>query len=385
MVKLLRRNVAFVYFSFLVTGLTSTAPQRLFATAAAESAQAWVAGTLLVGTFASIAGVALAERFGLTRWPALLSSALILVMTAGLIGSFGAESFLVAAALQVLVRFMANYAKQEFDHRAVTIAGHAERVANDRVAVMMRFIGMLLGPLWFGAFNPGSPVMLVSISVLMTMSLVSAGGLRDMPAREDAGRAESKSLNPIERLFSAVAIGVYATFYLLASNIVYMLDAYVGSANSSAMAGILITIVYGAAMLTSIIALRWKRQDMRLMWIVPAPVLMVVAAITFSARLASLPLLISGAAALGLGFAWYLLAVRNQVTMPGRGQDKRWLAFFNNLANTSALVAFSLMAVLVAASHVLGWSYAVLFPIGLAGLSLLTIAGAAVCGRTRWS
>src|SRR6185436_15518806 len=132
-----------------------------------------------------------------------------------------------------------------------------------------------------------------------TMSLVSAGGLGDMPAREDAGRAESKPLNPIERLFIAVAIGVYATFYLLASNIVYMLDSYVGSANSSTMAGILITIVYGAAMLTSIIALRWKRQDMRLMWMVPAPTLMVVAAITFSTRLASLPLLSSGAAALG--------------------------------------------------------------------------------------
>jgi len=86
MMNLLRRNAAFIYFSFIVTGLTSVAPQRLFAVP--DTGPAWAAGTLLIGTLASIAGVALADRFGLSRRPAVTGSVIIVAMTACLLGSF---------------------------------------------------------------------------------------------------------------------------------------------------------------------------------------------------------------------------------------------------------------------------------------------------------
>jgi hypothetical protein len=382
MVRLLRRNAAFVYFSFVVTGLTSIAPQRLFAGASPESARAWVAGTLLVGTVASIAGVWLAQRYGLSKRPAPAATVLILTMTGALLWSFGTTTLLGAAMLQIAARFLANYTKQDLDHRAVTIAGSEARVANDRMAVLMRFIGMLIGPLWFGAFQLTSPAMLTAIVVMMALSLLSVGDLAQTTLPEPDRTQPRKRLLYREWVLIAVSIGIYATYYLLASNIVYMLGRVYAQDRANVLSGILITVVYATAMLTTVVSLRGKRDHLGLWWMAPAPLIMAGVGPALNSGLASSLLVdVAGAVALGLGFAFYLLAVRNQVTMRSRAQDSRWLGFFNNLANTSALLAFSVMAVLVAVSRVHGVSYETALAIGLSTLSVGTLAGAALCKR----
>jgi hypothetical protein len=379
MMKLLRRNAAFIYFSFLVTGLTSVAPQRLFAVAAPQTAQAWVAGTLLAGTLASIAAVALADRHGLSRRPALAASVLIFAMTGALLGSFGVKALLAAAALQVIARFMANYAKQDLDHRGVTVAGSDNRVSNDRVAVMMRFIGMVLGPLWFGAFQFSSPAMLAALFIMVLLSLASVSGLTQAPMADPEPVHRMAALKLEERLLVGVAIGIYAGYYLLASNIVYVLGAIHEEKHASAVAGVLITTVYATAMVATIISLRWKSQHLGLLWMLPAPVLMFGCGIALNSSLADERVITVGAAvALGFAFALYMLAVRNHVTSEMGTGNLRWLAFFNNLANTSALVGFSIMSVLVAASRLLAFSYATLLAFGLCALALITILGAAI-------
>jgi hypothetical protein len=356
--------------------LTSIAPQRLFAAAAPETAQAWVAGTLLIGTIASMAGVGLAERYGMSRRPVFAATMMILAMTAALLGSFGVQMLLAAAALQVVARFLANYAKQDFDCRAVTIAGAAARIANDQVAVMMRFIGMLLGPLWFGAFHISSPAMLGAVAVLLGLSLMSVPGLSAGAVASKKPVKREQSLERSERLFAGVAIGIYATYYLLASNIVYMLGRGLESTRASAVGGVLITTVYGAAMLTTAISTRIAKRQLSVAWVLPAPLLMLVAGVVlYSSWVERNPLMLAGAVALGCGFAFYLLAVRNYVTAAAGSESSRWLAFFNNLANTSALVAFGVMTAVVAISRLFDIPYAPLFSVGLSSLAAMTIVG----------
>jgi hypothetical protein len=111
----------------------------------------------------------------------------------------------------------------------------------------------------------------------------------------------------------------------------------------------------------------------------PAPLLMVVCGFALNSPLVAMRGVTAAAAvALGLGFAFYLLAVRNHVTVQMRAGNPSWLTFFNNLANTSALVGFSIMAALVAASRLFRLSYSTLLAFGLSGLALTAIVGVAV-------
>ncbi len=370
MMNLLRRNTAFIYFSFIVTGLTSVAPQQLFAVP--DTGPAWAAGTLLIGTLASIAGVALADRFGLSRRPAVTGAVIIVAMTACLLGSFQVRLLTIAAALQITARFLANYIKQDFDRRAVIIAGVDDRVRNDRIAMLMRFTGMVLGPLWFGAFRLSSPAMLAAIFGMMLLSIVTVSGLEQLRRPEPTHTAHKTRARFEERLLAAVAIGIYGQYYLLASNIVYVLG-------SASFAGVLITTVYAAAMVATVFSIRWLRRPFGLGWMLLAPVLMFASALAVNSELQKIWMLaVAGSIALGFAFATYLLAIRNHVTRQVESGRTAWLGIFNNLGNTSALLGFSAMTAVVVLSRTFSLSYTGTLATGLCGLSLLNILGALV-------
>jgi hypothetical protein len=315
----------------------------------------------------------------LPRNPMFGATLLVLAMTAALLGSFGVKALTAAAGLQVLTRFLANYTKQEFDDRGVALAGSEDRIVNDRVAVMMRFIGMVLGPLWFGTFQLSSRAMMATILVMMTLSVASAFGLKHVPeTRLSVASANASSLKFGEYVLIAAAIGIYAQYYLLAANIVYVLERIEKQSGASALAGVLITTVYATAMAVTIATLRFKRQDFGLLWMLPAPLLMFLCGMLLNSSVLGVrTATVAASAGLGLAFALYLLALRNHVT--SRSRQGRWLAFFNNLANTSALAGFSVMAVLVAVSRLFNIQYATLLSAGLCLISLITVPGAIFC------
>src|SRR5262249_36848912 len=161
------------------------------------------------------------------------------------------------------------YIKQDFDRRAVLIAGGSNRVSNDRIAMLMRFTGMLLGPLWFGAFNLSSPAMLVAVLAMMALSLTAVGGLERLPPAKLKSDAKTMPAEFMERLLAGVAIVIYGEYYLLASNIVY----FMGTAS---FAGVLITTVYASALVATLVSLRWIRRPLGLFWMLLAPMLMFV-------------------------------------------------------------------------------------------------------------
>jgi hypothetical protein len=70
-----------------------------------------------------------------------------------------------------------------------------------------------------------------------------------------------------------------------------------------------------------------------------------------------------------VAFAFFLLAVRNHVTREVEDGNLGWLAIFNNLGNTSALVGFSAMFALVTVARLLKVSYSSALVVGLCGLA----------------
>ena len=62
----LLRNVGLLSLSFLMSALVNVVPQQFFSAAAPDTKQAWLASTLVVGTLASLLGVEVARRVGLS-------------------------------------------------------------------------------------------------------------------------------------------------------------------------------------------------------------------------------------------------------------------------------------------------------------------------------
>jgi hypothetical protein len=101
-----------------------------------------------------------------------------------------------------------------------------------------------------------------------------------------------------------------------------------------------------------------------------APLTMTLAACCLhSTAAAHAPVALGGAALLGVAFAFFLLAVRNHVTREVEAGSRGWLAIFNNLGNTSALVGFSAMFALVTLARILNVSYSSALVVGLCGLA----------------
>ncbi len=372
MMTALRRNAAFVYLSFVVSGLTNIVPQRFFDTAAPEHKHALIAATLLLGTLASLCGVRLAQHFGFGSRPSTIGLAIVSALTAVLLVGFAATALWLFVVFQALARLLANYATQELDRRAVALASGEERIGNDRAGMAMRFLGMLLGPVWFGLFFGASAWLVVGVGGLALLSCLSPVALAAAPPHARTLVEEgSMKRSSNERLLAAAAMCAYGAYYLLASNVAFVLQDLHGVVRPYAFAGILVTTVYGAAVVTSVASASWASRGVTLRWMLLAPVTMLVAGACLRSPLAARPAVAFGAAAvLGVAFAFFLLAVRNHVTRKVDAGDSWWLPIFNNLGNTSALVGFSAMAALVVASRVLAVEYASALVVGLSGLAV---------------
>lgn len=375
MKALIARNVALLYLTFITSALVNVLPQAYFVRTVTAGKEVWLAGTLLMGTLGSMAGLEIARRFGFGRSPLAVGAGLMVGSAALLCLSFEVTSAWGYALLCVALRAAAGFGMQEIDRRSVALSGASQRRANDQLGLVMRLGGMLLGPLWFGLFPTLSGPAIGMSLILALVSLWTVAELKSAPFidRGDAATPVAP-FTPADRLVVHAARAIYASYFLLASSIIYLLVDVHHLPNPSERGAVLITIVYASAIGSTAIAAAFK-QGATLNGMLLAPVCMVLAALGLTSTAASsMSISAAGATALGLAFSIFQLAFRDHATWAAVHQGRpRLLWAYNNLGSTSALLAFAVMAALVGISRVTHIAYANAATVGVAALALLAI------------
>lgn len=372
---LIGRNAAQLFFCFAGSALLNVVCQAFFARTVGDDKDAWLSGTLLVGTLASTLGVPAAQRFGLPG-RALVTGAALVAFIGALFGATlvlrSAGAFVVAV---VVVRFFMQYGTQEFDRRAVQLSGERARRTNDAVGLAMRFLGMLLGPLWFGLARDAELATGVLIAVMTALGLWTCALTAGAPAATVVER-EKGSLDRGGRLMLAAARAIYAAYYLLASSIIYVLSDLHHDARAVRSGGLVVTLVYLSAIIATVVELARRRTAPRSpLEMLPAPLLMVLVGLALPSPAAGTLLAqLAGAVLLGVAFARYQLAFRDRATSEAvqRGAPAL-LAAYNNLGTTSALLGYAVMVALVAGCRALGITYASAVGVGVAALGLAAV------------
>lgn len=375
--KLLQRNAALLLTSFLLSGLVNVHAQEFFASFAGAQKERWLAGALLAGTLASIAGVRLSRRFGFGSAPVRGGAALVVAMLVASGWLFGARGLWGYAVLHVVVRGVANYLTQELDVRATALAEGAARSRNDLIGSGLRFGGMLLGPLWLGTLGHSgwaTAGVLALLGALAMGSCVAVANAPPAPVRSVGPGAASKPLpQPLpaeQRRLWVSAVSIYGSYYLLASSAVYVLRDVHHRSDAAQVGSALISSVYASAIVSTIGIGLVTRRGLSRGWMWVAPVAIALAAILLGAPAAgSTAVLFAGGVVLGIAFALFMLAFREHVTARAAAGEPQWIAAYNNLGNSSALVGFGAMALLVALSAIVPGTYADRLAYGLVALS----------------
>jgi hypothetical protein len=220
-------------------------------------------------------------------------------------------------------------------------------------------------------------VALTAGAVLTTMAVAAAPAL-PLPTTSAAGRLTGGP----DRVLVAAAVIIYASYYLLASNIVYVLSDLHGRRDSASFGGLLITTVYGSAILGTIASAKLARRGLGLRWMLAAPALMIVCGLSVGSPLVTRPLVAyPGSVLLGLGFALFLLAFREHATREAQRGQAVWIAIYNNLGNTSALLGFGSMVALVVTGRASGIRYGALLSAGVAALGVAGLVAGALAAR----
>jgi hypothetical protein len=376
---LLRRNAALLMMSFINAGVTTLLPQRYFARTVPGTKQFWLSTTLLLGTLGAIVGVSLARRVRVRPPGGLLTLLLVavLLLWAGTRG----EILALYVALHVAVRGMSNFTTQELDERAALVAGEADRTANDRIGTLLRFAGMLLGPLCFGLVPSEGWPFTIELLVLTGLAMLSSRELRVAAAPPPPPKVTSP-LAFHDRLLVLSGAAIYGTYYLLGSNMFYVLTDLHHLPNATARAGVLITTVFGGAVLTTIASGLLRRGAFGLRWMLFAPSCMALASLGLHTPLAtSMPVAVGVSLLLGAGLSFFLLAFRNYASRAAQAGAEQWLAVFNNLGNTSALLGYGVMALMAGVARWSGLADGTLLVAGLIGLSAMGFVLAVFAGR----
>jgi len=360
------RNLTLLVLSFMMSAVVNIVPQLFFARVVPDSKAWWLSVCLLAGTVMSWAGVRLSKPS--LWWSRRASPAAHTAVVAGgllLTGvAFGA-SFLVSGivmfiALNLAIRFGANYAMNHLDRVSVEVAGVAKRGLNDQVSTGYRLLGMLLAPVWFG-FLFDAKVATTVLVVVLTLVLVGAAlPLTTKQVPPPVGPKpthRSGTLDPVDRYVLIYANLVFAALYVFAANVVYILADYLQTPDPEAWAGILILTVFAAAvlavfcrpMLFGAVFPNAGPSPLipRLRLLIPG-LLIVGAVVVYLNKLSTgfVGILTAGTV-VGLGYGSFQLDIREYLTRAREDRGKTgFVTHYNNLANTSALLAFGIMLVL---------------------------------------
>lgn len=378
----LLRNMGFLFFAFAGSAHVNVVPQIVFARTAPAAKSLWLSATLLIGTIACMGAVDLARRLGYGARPRLGGGIVVAATLGTLFLSAGSRHALSFAIYCVVLRALCQYASQENDRRAAVLAGAAGRAQNDAISLSLRFAGMLAGPLFVGlhpdfdGLSAGLYLGLAALALCGTVAVAPASPI--VGSREREPHAAALSLRRSERLVIWAGRLSFACYTTLAACVVYAMRDIHGLTDAARRGSMLITAAFGSAMVATpvLAALRGRGTQRALFGMLPAPIGIVAAGLLISTPAAARlgPALV-GAVGLGVAFAAFQLSFRDYASQKAvEGSRTELLAIFNNLANTSAFVAFAAMLGLSLVARALAVEPARAFVLGVAALGLVAIA-----------
>jgi len=371
------RNLGFLFFAFAASAYVSVVPQLVFARQVPAAKSLWLSATLLIGTIGSMAAVEAARRLGYGARPRLGGGGVTSAILLSLFLANGVAHPLSFAALCVFLRGLCQYASQENDRRAAALAGAPARAKNDAISLSLRFAGMLGGPLFVGlhpdfdGLSAGVYAALGGLALCGTLAVAPAPPIVE-PHPDDA---PALPLRRSDRLIIWAGRLSFACYTMLSACVVYALRDLHGLADAARRGSMMITAAFGAAMIATpfLAALRGRLMQRRALFgMLPAPIAIVAAGLLLpSPSTARLGPGLAGAAVLGVAFAAFQLSFRDYASQQAiEGGRKHLLAVFNNLANTSALVAFAVMLALSILARALAIEPARASAIGVAALGV---------------
>ena len=360
------RNLAFLSFSFANTACITVFPQHRFWGHPQEGM--WTSAVLLGGALAALLGLAWAarQRGAALRPPGLWAGCAVYAALLLLVGADAVGSPLAYALLVWALSFSSGALMQRFDECSVQQAGLAGRVANDLSISLLRFLGMLLAPGAFSLMPPGSAA--AQALLLAMVALVALSGWRLLASSDPAAPAEpraaadpspaSASLARTEWGLWGAGVLVYANYCVLASAAPFLLRDLLAQPGAMERAWLLISAVYGAAMLANALV-QWRRWAPRLAWLPLAPVtLMGVGAsllMPVAASAGGLALQLGASLALGGAFGLFMMGYRDHLTRQAlQHQRPALLARYNQMPRWATLLAFGVMAGLAGLASMLG-------------------------------
>lgn len=367
--------VALFFLSFLMSGSSNAIPQVFLQLHAPADKAQLLSVALVLATLAAAGGVLASRRLALGRAQVLALAVAVAVLVQGLLAAGSVPWFI---ALLALLEFAVNLLVDQADRGAVARAGvlHA---FNDTAGTSARLAGMLAAPAFFTVFAHTPSVLHGGVALL---SLAAAAGCwcvfglpaqapQAMPATPQAqGSARGQ-----DRLVFGYAVAVYAGMYLLAANAIFLLQDLFRMDGAEARGGALIVAVFAAAIVANGLAGRLAPREAprALALAAPAVGLALAACVPLAGLRPGYGACLAAAAAIGIGYGFFLAEVRRQASRAARAGRTEVLGWFNNMGNASALLAFALMLVLsrAAGGQYYAWLMVAVLALQVTGAVLL--------------
>lgn len=374
--RLVAGNGGFLFLSFAACALMNALPQIFYARHAGEQRALWLSASLFLAAILSLLGnrAAQADSPFIRSRTVFYGSALATVVLVLVCAWQTGISVPLYFACQLVLAFVMACFLQLLDRAVSESAGDAHRSTNDLLTNLFRFGGMLLGPLWFWLFEPGTvPAMLGTL--LLACSVVASlrvmdGRAAGIPTPMAAGGRSAFA----ERVFLCFAVMVYATYGLLSASLAYLLTELSGQdANRQAL--LLIVLIFAAALAFTALCLAFGlRLNRRVMLVAPA--IVAVSGFVLPQMLVSgMAMQFAACVVFGIGYGTYMLVLRDVLSdFALRRRSSHYIASFNNVPNYGAILGFGLMAIIAVASRLGELSFAGMVTLFVSAFACVQIA-----------
>ncbi|MGZ4955516.1 MAG: hypothetical protein ACXV8Q_10425 [Methylobacter sp.] len=343
------------FLSFLMSGNANALPQVFFQRNYPEQKTLLLSITLLSSTIAAITGILVSRRIRPRRIVVAIAILVTTVIAEALLSAHTVAHFILCL---VLVQFADNFLLNQIDHAAVDRAGQL-RGFNDGAGTTARLLGMLCAPAFFTVFAGNDPIEKAVIAVLGSAAMVGCLQLFRLQLTSETKQQVSKQFSMPDRadwLVFAYAITVYAALYLFAANMIYLLKDLFHIPGAETRGGAAIVAVFLSALGTNAAMAAAKRssretggRNLRAAVLALPAVALIFAAGFILARIqVDYFLCLAAAAVIGACYGVFLWEVRDYSSRAARQGKTALLSWFNNMANTSSLLAFGLMLALAA-------------------------------------
>lgn len=364
--------VALFFLSFLMSGSSNAIPQVFLQQHAPADKAQLLSVALVLATLAAAGGVLASRRLALGRAQVLALAVAVAVLVQGLLAAGSVPWFI---ALLALLEFAVNLLVDQADRGAVARAGvlHA---FNDTAGTSARLAGMLAAPAFFTVFAHAPGVLHGGVAVLSLAAAAGCWFVFRLPAQAPQATPQARgSAHSQDRLVFGYAVAVYAGMYLLAANAIFLLQDLFRMDGAEARGGALIVAVFAAAIVANGLAGRLAPREAprALALAAPAVGLALAACVPLAGLRPGYGACLAAAAAIGIGYGFFLAEVRRQASRAARAGRTEVLGWFNNMGNASALLAFALMLVLsrAAGGQYYAWLMAAVLALQVTGAVLL--------------